>query len=289
MGRGPLMTALTLPQFIAVAFLPITPVLHHSCTNNNDSKSTSSSKERKGNARQDEVGDGASAAAVDFFFKLFCLAALLIALQKLEHRLAREVLYAFGLYLFISIIMDCVGFISVFLLNLRVAPHFDRPFLSSSLTDYWSRRWNLNTGYTMRFLIYDPICEGRLIKKEGAEESSGTQISRKRRALAVCTSFIVSGIFHEFFIIYLRGRVSGYWLTFFSVQGPLLVMESMARRWMKLRGLAVPKVLSIPLTLGLMLFLGDLFFFPDVTRMGIAGQVVQNLYEMLVPGQLQVT
>jgi hypothetical protein len=279
--------SLTLPQFIAVAFLPISPVLHQP-------------KSKKGNARQDETGDTASAAALDFFFKLVCLALLLTALQQdlptrfsqkvLHPRLAQEVLYAFGLYLFIAIIMDCVGFISVLLLNLQVAPHFDRPFLSSSLTDFWSRRWNLNTGYTMRFLIYDPICEGRLVAKQrdpNEETEDRIPVSRRRRALALCTSFLVSGIFHEIFIIYLRGRVSGYWLAFFTVQGPVLLVESLGRRWLKLRGMAMPSFLSIPLTLGILLTLGDLLFFPDVTRMGIAGQIVQNLYEMLVPGSLE--
>jgi hypothetical protein len=278
-GRGPLvLPTLTFPQFIAVAFLPITPVVE---------KKTSTTKKKKGNARQDETGDGASAAALDFFFKLVCLAALLTALQHDLHRLVQEILYAFGLYLFIAIIMDCVGLVSVAVLNLKVAPHFDKPFLSSSLTDYWSRRWNLNTGYTMRFLIYDPICEGRLIKKERPSEEEENeeyfQISRSRRALALCTSFLISGVFHEFFIIYLRGRVSGYWLTFFTLQGPLLVLESVARRWLRVQGTVVPKFLSIPLTLGLILTLGDLFFFPDVVRMGIAGQIVQNLYDMIVP------
>ena len=45
-------------------------------------------------------------------------------------------------------------------LGLRTAPDFDRPFLSGSLRDFWSRRWNLNTGYSLRFLVYDPVVEG---------------------------------------------------------------------------------------------------------------------------------
>lgn len=292
------MSQFTLPQFVAVAFLPITPVLPHPASDNsqnsngtngtNGKHSSITAEAKKGNARQDEPGDTASAAAVDFFFKLVCLAFVLSALQKELPRLAQEVIYAFGLYLFISIVMDCVGFTSVLFLKMQVAHHFDRPFLSASLTDFWSRRWNLTTGYTMRFLIYDPVCEGRLIKKVGNEkgEESTFLISRRRRAMAVCTSFLVSGIFHEFFIIYLRGTVSGYWLAFFTVQGPLLVAESIGRRWLKLRGIAVPKVLSIPLTLGTLLLLGDTLFFPGVRSNGVADQVVHNLYEMLVPGSI---
>ena len=83
-----------------------------------------------------------------------------------------------------------------------------------------------------------------------------------RRATAVCASFAVSGVMHELFIFYLRGRVSGYWAAFFSVQGPLVVAEAGGRQWMKRRGLRIPRWLAVPLTLGTLLALGDLLFFP---------------------------
>lgn len=265
------MAPLSFPQFLVVAFMPISPVL--------EAPSTSS---KAGNARQSEVGHGALGSAVHFFIKLGILALVLMALQSpWLPRLPKEFTYAVGLYLFIAVIMSCVGVVTVGLLGLAVAPHFDRPFLSSSLTDYWSRRWNLNTGYTMRFMIYDPICEGRLIKKGGT--TGPGHVSWGRRAAAVCVSFAVSGWLHEVFIIYLRGRLSGYWMAFFTLQGPLLVLESIGRRWLKKKGITVPTLVAIPLTLGLLLTLGDLLFFPDIVRMGIADQVVGNLYKILVP------
>ena len=271
-SRGPLMAPLNLPQFMAVAFMPISPVLLSANTT-----------KKAGNARQGEVGQGAVASAVHFFIKLGILAVVLVGLQSPSPpRLLRELLYAVGLYLFIAIVMSCVGVFTVGFLGLAVAPHFDRPFLSSSLTDFWSRRWNLNTGYTMRFMIYDPICEGRLIKKE--EGTTGPEaVSTWRRAAAVCASFAVSGWLHEVFIIYLRGRLSGYWMAFFTLQGPLLFIESMGRRWLKKRKILVPTFVAIPVALGVLLTLGDLFFFPDIVRMGIADQVVGNLYKILVP------
>ena len=135
----------------------------------------------------------------------------------------------------------------------------------------------------MRFLIYDPICEGRLVKKDD-DGNSQQQVPFTRRAMATCLSFIVSGILHEVFIIYLRGRISGYWLAFFSVQGPLVIAESFARRLLRARCIGgVPKFISIPATLGLLLTLGDLLFFPDVTRMGIVSQILKNLSDFLAP------
>ena len=44
--------------------------------------------------------------------------------------------------------------------NLPISPHFDKPFLSASVGEFWSKRWNLTVGNTLRSLVYDPIHEG---------------------------------------------------------------------------------------------------------------------------------
>lgn len=270
LGRGPLTEDLTLPQFIAVMTLPITPVL-------------AAQPSKKSNARQIEAGDGFLLGVIDVVAKVVALGVTLTALQSKDlHRLAKEVLYAIGLYLFMGIIMSFVGAACVGILNLRVAVHFDRPFLSQSLTDYWSRRWNLNTGYTLRFLVYDPICEGRLVKNEKSFVKGPLKPpTRMRRAVAAVAAFVFSGIMHEIFIIYLRGRISGQWFAFFSIQGPLVVAEGFLRQALRVRGLTVPKYIANPLTLAFLLFLGDLLFFPDIEGLGIPQQVVTNLYMLM--------
>ena len=45
------------------------------------------------------------------------------------------------------------------LLKLPIASHFNRPYLSSSLRDFWGNRWNLVVADSLRWL-YDPIVEG---------------------------------------------------------------------------------------------------------------------------------
>ena len=327
-GRGPLsLSQLNFLQFTTTVFLPITPVITgasgsrqqqpHSVAGNGVLASTGKTctTGRSSNARQAETGLGFVGSVLDFASKLVLLALVVGVLQseriEIPSRLLRELLYALGLYLFIALVMSCVGVFTISLLNLRVAPHFDKPFLSQSFTDFWSRRWNLNTGYTMRFLVYDPICEGTLtpaafggvtggvptnnkIKNGSNTPSSTTTVKSKvtltfeRRVAAVCASFIVSGLLHEVFIIYLRGRVSGYWLAFFSLQGPIIVLESLARRIARLYKIRVPNFVAVPLTIGALLLLGDAFFFYDINRMGIPAQVVGNIHATLVRGSLSL-
>ena len=68
-----------------------------------------------------------------------------------------------------------------------------RADLCSSLTDFWSRRWNLTAGNALRFLVYDPISEGRLIRRAGSAPTT----SRAVRRAGVVASFVVSGMVHE--------------------------------------------------------------------------------------------
>ena len=170
-GRGPLAQTLTFPQFVATMGLPITPVLGK----------PPAAAARRGNARQAEVGHATLGAASDFCLKLVVLAGVVTALQSpILPRLTRELLYALGLYLFMGVVMACVAVGSVGLLGMPVAPHFDRPFLSASLTDFWSRRWNLNTGYTMRFLVYDCVCESEFGGLALCRERGGKGINSGR-------------------------------------------------------------------------------------------------------------
>ena len=181
--------------------------------------------------------------------------------------------------------------------GLAVAPHYDQPYLSSSFTDFWSRRWNLNTGYTLRFLIYEPICQGSIISVPGEKKNTsdskrtshkGNQgPSKRRRAVALCASFFVSGLMHEMFIGYLRSRFSGHMLAFFAVQGPCIVLEWYLKRLAA--PYRLPQIISIPLTLSLLFTLAHYLFFPDISRMGIPREITRNVadaYAAILPASV---
>lgn len=68
----------------------------------------------------------------------------------------------FGLYLCMGAVMDASAYLASWLTGLKIAPHFDKPYLSTSQSDWWGRRWNLTVGGCLRSLVLDPILEGAL-------------------------------------------------------------------------------------------------------------------------------
>lgn len=74
--------------------------------------------------------------------------------------------------------------------GVKVAPHFDAPFLATSLSDFWSHRWDLVAGNQLRNCVYAPIVEGVLLPARLSGFSShhrwrGKQESRKPAAQLV--------------------------------------------------------------------------------------------------------
>lgn len=67
---------------------------------------------------------------------------------------------AFLVYAFLGVLMDLTAVPIIKFVGLPISPHFDAPYLSASLAEFWSKRWNLTIGNTLRFLVYDPIHEG---------------------------------------------------------------------------------------------------------------------------------
>ena len=57
--------------------------------------------------------------------------------------------------------------------GLTLAPHFDKPFLASSATDFWARRWNLVAGTYLRDLCFAPIVEGSWLGGGGGSDAGG--------------------------------------------------------------------------------------------------------------------
>lgn len=64
------------------------------------------------------------------------------------------------------------------------------------------------------------------------------------------------------------------WLTFFTIQSPLLALEALGKKQMKRYRLHLPHVVKILATMVVLMCLADRFFFPPCLETDLADRVV---------------
>nr|XP_028952265.1 acyl-CoA--sterol O-acyltransferase 1-like [Malus domestica] len=137
-----------------------------------------------------------------------------------------------------------------------IQPHFNDPYFSTSLQNFWSRRWNLVAHSILHSAVYEPT----------RDYSAGVIGSEWAPLPAVFGSFLVSGLMHEH-MYYCMGRVRPTWEVtwFFVLHGVCLPVEIVLNKALKGR-CRLPKVISVPLTLGFVVVTSYWLFFPQFTR-----------------------
>lgn len=68
---------------------------------------------------------------------------------------------AFGVCAYCDLCANAAAALVVLLTGIQCAPSWDRPWLQTSLSDFWGRRWNMPAAASLKELVYDPIVEGR--------------------------------------------------------------------------------------------------------------------------------
>ena len=131
------------------------------------------------------------------------------------------ILYCFHIYFSLEIILAIVAALAQALVGLELEPQFNEPYLSTSLQDFWGRRWNLMVTSIVRVTVYNPT------------RRSMTHVVGHKWAslLAVFTTFVVSGLMHEL-IFYYMGRLRPTWeiMCFFLLHGFCLVVEIVLKK-----------------------------------------------------------
>ncbi|OVA00557.1 hypothetical protein BVC80_9087g50 [Macleaya cordata] len=156
----------------------------------------------------------------------------------------------------LELALAIVAAMAATLLNLELEPQFHDPYLSTSLQDFWGRRWNLMVPNILRPTVYDPILY-----------VSTVIVGRKWAALpAALATFLVSGLMHELIFFY-YGRVRPTWevTCFFVLQGFCVALEILVKKVVKGRWRLHP-VVSAPLTVGFVVVSGAGLFFPQLVR-----------------------
>eukprot|EP00877_Chromochloris_zofingiensis_P012585 jgi/Chrzof1/7580/Cz02g29020.t1 len=282
LNRGPLAADWSVAQMI---FLYVAPVLPRQ----------DAGGPVKAGRLQDSAGTwGTLAASFVINTTILGVVSYLLVVMDMP-KVVKIYIYALGLYGFVSFIMEGPAAIIVGLLRIELVPPFDKPWLATSLADFWGRRWNNSTSLLLRFLVYDPIIEGRLVKKAKQEDpqqpAPSKQVSNSMRLTAMLATFALSGLIHEAILAYVnRPYYPGPWFMFFFIQGPLLAVEMRVHKHLRATHKQLPFTAAWTLTTACLLLTAYMFFFPpieDWTDLAprIAQAVTSNFQAVLGPLQ----
>nr|CAB3482507.1 unnamed protein product [Digitaria exilis] len=239
-GHGPLDPTLPSLQFVLTTALPIELVIIPSGVHPDKARSM--------------AGPVSTSSLASFTFKVAVIAAI-TRLYKYFHEMhlyVRLVLYGVHVWcsmelLFAGAAAACRG-----VLGVEVKPQFDKPYLATSLQDFWGRRWNLPVSAILRASVYDPV-RARAGKEAG-----------------VVATFVVSGLMHEALVYYFTLEPpTGEMVAFFLLHGVCRVAEDWcAPRWTARGWPAPPR--HVARVLVLLFFMATSFslIFPPVYREG---------------------
>lgn len=252
-GKGPLSfdPSVSLGVFVAIACLPIKvqPSTSAQKSNQND--------HNKENPHPKMPKQGL-VSFLNYALKGLLLAIILKIYDYSEYIHAKIlwVLYCCHIYIFLELQLVVIGALARALLGLELEPQFNEPYLSTSIQDFWGRRWNLIVTSILRPTVYDPT-----------RNFFKSIVGRKGAAFpAVLATFLVSGIMHELIFYYL-GRMKPTWEVslFFLLHGCCLMVEVVLKDF--LRGkFQFPRLISRILTIGFVLLTCLWLFMPPFLR-----------------------
>ncbi|OVA20220.1 hypothetical protein BVC80_157g7 [Macleaya cordata] len=163
------------------------------------------------------------------------------------------------MYFTLEILLATGAALARFLLGLELEPQFNDPYLSTSLQDFWGRRWNLMVTGILRSTVYVPVrCICTLI------------FGRKwSLVFALLATFAVSGLMHELMFYYMSLMWPNWEVMwFFALHGICLAVEISLKKALLSTGCKwrLHPLGSGPLTIGFVVVTGFWLFFPAFGR-----------------------
>ncbi|KAG2329215.1 hypothetical protein Bca52824_000395 [Brassica carinata] len=251
LGRGPLSsnsTPISLPIFLFVSCLPVT--IHLS------PKPTTS------------YSHGGSKEGLLYYTIMATLLVLLIKVYEYTTKLPDKAvltLFAIHIYLFLELTLFATATVVRALSGLELEPQFNKPYLATSLQDFWGRRWNLAVTGILRPTVYEPMVQ--LLSFLDPNWS---------RVLAVFATFVVSGLMHELIFFYMGGLMPDWKIMwFFLVHGLCTTVEIAIKRRVNGRW-RFPIGVSRVLTFGFLMVTSLWLFMPVFNRGNIFERTLEE-------------
>ncbi|XP_048232121.1 acyl-CoA--sterol O-acyltransferase 1 [Ricinus communis] len=259
-GKGPLSSdpSISLPLFTAVSCLPIKIQKENPSPKsyqNGHNPQNSSNPSQNSQIREDPSPRKLRDSFLNYAIKGILVAVMVRVYDYSDHIHPRIILflYAFHIYFLLELNLAITAALARTLLGIELEPQFNEPYLSTSLQDFWGKRWNLMVTSILRPTVYEPT-----------RNIFSRAIGRKWATLpAVFGTFVVSALMHELMFYYLgRTTPTGDISVFFLLHGFCLTAEIAFKKWLNGRW-QLPGLVSGILTVGFVMSTGFWLFFPN--------------------------
>ncbi|PKA60028.1 putative long-chain-alcohol O-fatty-acyltransferase 5 [Apostasia shenzhenica] len=173
-------------------------------------------------------------------------------------------LYCCHIYLSLELLLAAAAFLAGGVLGLHLEPQFDAPYRSTSLQDFWGRRWNLMVTAVLRPSVYNPVR-----RRWGA-------------AAGVLATFLVSGVMHELMYFYMTLALpTGEVLCFFLLHGLCTLVEMRVKKAAGGRQWRLHPAPAATATLVFVAATAFWLFFPPLLRNGTDQRALEELEAMI--------
>ncbi|KAI9115740.1 hypothetical protein K1719_013409 [Acacia pycnantha] len=202
------------------------------------------------------------------FLKLLLLAAIVRAYDYRNNLHPHFILFLYCCHLYLDLELALAFYAApARVFGFQIEPQFNEPYLSTSLQDFWGRRWNRVVSSILRTTVYDPI---QWICKPVLGQHYSPMPAR-------LVTFAVLGLMHELIFYYLA-RVPPTWEVtwFFVLHGMSTAVEVEVKKAAARRGWRLHRVVSGPLTLLFLTVTVEWLFFPQLIRNGVDRKVIKE-------------
>lgn len=205
------------------------------------------------------------------------LLAITVQVYDRRHHLLRVhpyllyVLYSCMLLLYVDVLagffVSAIGVI----LGFELEPPSNEPYLSTSLQDFWGRRWNLIVTDTLRHTVRNPL-------RCALAPTLGPNCAQ---TVGLLGAFLVSGLAHELIYYYITRANPTWEVTWFFVLHGFCVATEVMAKWAVARRFRLHRAVSTTMTLGFVYGTCIWLFYPPLIRKGVDHKAVAE-YKYLV-------
>ncbi|XP_028777216.1 probable long-chain-alcohol O-fatty-acyltransferase 5 [Neltuma alba] len=184
------------------------------------------------------------------------------------HPILLLAIYCCLLYLLVDVVSGICNSFTKAVFGMELEMPSDEPYLSTSLQDFWGRRWNLTVTSLLRDAVYTPL-----------RSICGPLLGR---TVGVVAAFVVSGLMHELIFYYVTREAPTWEVTwFFVLHGVSVVVESRVKKLLGRPKWGVCSVVYGPMMVAFVIVTAHWWFFPPVVRNGADEKAAKEIMSLL--------